>query len=93
MSHALQHAAVVVFAFVAMAMLVLTILGTAAYRKDRRAFVLFVSLAFAAFFVKSVILVFGFWFHLGAPELYELAGSLFDLVIAGLLIGPFLIRK
>jgi hypothetical protein len=93
MSHALQHAAILVFAFVAVAMLILTILGTSAYRKDRRTFVLFVALAFAMFFVKSVILVVGFWFHLGAPELYELIGSLFDLAIAGLLLVPFLVRK
>jgi hypothetical protein len=93
MSHALQHAAIVVFAFVAVAMLVLTILGTASYRKERRTFVLFVTMAFATFFVKSVILVIGFWWHLGAPELYELVGSLFDLAIAALLLGPFLVRK
>jgi hypothetical protein len=93
MSHALQHAAVIVFAFVAVAMLVLTLLGTAAYRKDRRTFLLFVTLAFAVFLVKSAILVVGFWLHLGAPELYELVGSLFDLAIAGLLLGPFFIRK
>lgn len=93
MSHALQHAAIVVFLFVAMAMLVLTVLGASAYRRDRRAFVLWVSIAFAVFFVKSAILVVGFWFHLGAPELYELLGSLFDLAIAALLLVPFLVRK
>lgn len=93
MSHALQHAAIVVFIFVAVAMLMLTVLGASAYRRDRRTFVLFISLAFAMFFVKSAILAVGFWFHYGAPELYELLGSLFDLVIAGLLIAPFLIRK
>jgi hypothetical protein len=93
MSHALQHAAIVVFLFVALAMLVLTVLGASAYRRDRRTFVLWVSIAFAAFFVKSAILVVGFWFHLGAPELYELLGSLFDLAIAALLLVPFLVRK
>ncbi len=93
MSHALQHAATLVFVFVAVAMLALTALGAAAYRRDRRSFVLFIALAFAAFFVKGTILAVGFWFHLGAPELYELLGSLFDLVIAGLLIAPFLMRK
>lgn len=93
MSHALQHAAILVFIFVAVAMLILTLLGASAYRRDRRMFVLFIALAFAIFFVKSTILAVGFWFHLGAPELYELLGSLFDLVIAGLLMAPFLMRK
>ncbi|MFA5943518.1 MAG: hypothetical protein WC876_03520 [Candidatus Thermoplasmatota archaeon] len=93
MSHQLQHAAILVFVFVAVAMLVLTILGASAYRRDRRPFVLFIALAFGVFFVKSAILAVGYWQHLGAPELYELLGSLFDLIIAGLLIAPFLIRK
>lgn len=93
MSHALQHAAVLVFGFVAIAMLVLTTLGWNAYRHDKRTYALYVTLAFLLFFIKSVILVVGFWYHLGAAELYELVGSLFDLAIAALLLTPFLLRK
>jgi predicted small integral membrane protein len=92
-SHALQHAAVLVFAFVAVAMLVLSVLGAASYRRDRRRYTLYVTLAFVLFCVKSLILVVGFWYHLAAPELFELVGSLFDLAIAGLLLVPFLVRS
>lgn len=93
MSHALQHAAIVVFGFVALAMAVLAVAGLAAYRRKPESFLLFITLAFFVFFLKSALLVVGFGFHLGAPELYELLGSLLDLVIAGLLLAPFFIRK
>ncbi|MHB1260136.1 MAG: hypothetical protein ACYC2H_00325 [Thermoplasmatota archaeon] len=93
MSHALQHAAVVVFAFVGLAMVMLAIVGAAAYRRKPESYLLFITLAFFVFFLKSTLLVVGFGFHLGAPELYELLGSLLDLVIAGLLLAPFFVRK
>lgn len=93
MSHDLQHAAIIVFVFVAVAMLVLTALALMAYRRGRDRHALFVTLAFAAFFVKSALLAFGFGYHLGPPELFELLGSLFDLGIAMLLLAPFLLRR
>lgn len=93
MSHALEHAAIVVAAFVAAVMVVMFIAATSAHKRDRRPFVLWISAAFGVFALKNIGLVVALWLHYGPHELVELVAALMDLVVAALLVAPLLLRR
>lgn len=93
MSHALEHAAIVVAAFVALVMLALVVAAATAHVRDKRPFVLWIAAAFGVFALKNAGLVVALWLHVGPHELVELVAALMDLTVAGLLAAPFLVRR
>lgn len=93
MSHALEHAAILVAIFVALAMVGMFVTAASAYRRDRRPFILWISAAFGVFALKNIGLVIALWLHVGPHELVELIAALMDLVVAALLVAPLLIRR
>lgn len=92
-SHALEHAAIVVACFVALVMLGLFVLAVAAHRRDGRPAMPWIAGAFAVFAAKNIALAVALTVHFGPHELVELAASLLDLVVAGLLVAPFLVKR
>jgi hypothetical protein len=93
MSHALEHAAIVVAGFVAAAMALMLVAALSAYKRDRRPFVLWIAAAFGVFALKNLGLVTVLWIHFGPHELVELMAALMDLVVAALLVAPLVIRR
>ena len=68
--------------------LLLTIVGLLSYNKVRDSRILFVTLAFGAFFLKNFLIALSLAYNLIAHGDLELIGSLFDLVTIILLFIP-----
>lgn len=77
---------------VAAAMVFLASMSLRAWMRSRNRILPFITAAFVVFAAKSLVTAYGL--HTGTPahEDLELVGTLLDLVIAALLVAPFLLR-
>jgi len=77
---------------VAGAMVFLGSMAIRAWRRSQNRILLFVAGAFGVFAIKELVTAYGLWKGVPGHEDLELLVTVMDVVIAGLLIAPFVFR-
>ncbi len=81
--------AVIASAIVAVLSAVMAYLGLRSYRKTRNPRLVFVSVAFIAFVLKSIFVGYNVTYHIVPHDSIEFVSALFDVLIVLMLFIPF----